>query len=234
MRIKSYQHLFLAAVSLCGLLVAGLWLVTAGKSWPGVLIERSILRNEAVSMDNFQAFWSTSAELIDTILPGSHLHLPGLVGYTLARSTNLPAHNHRAEILHQAEQRTRQALLRDPAAPHAWARLAWFLDIRQGSPIELLSALRMSMYLAPADTALVFWRIKTAARYQAFWNADFEHLLARQVAIGWRIAPHRLVQVAKTTQLHDWIRAVLSRNVADIDTFDAKFKKTGPGLPSKN
>ena len=108
------------------------------------------------------------------------------MAYTLVLDGRLPV-GRRAEILLQAERATRQALLREPAEPRAWARLAWFLHIRQGAAVQFLAALRMSMYLAPADTDLAFWRIKMAGPCRADWDAGFEQMLTRQVILGWRV-----------------------------------------------
>jgi len=222
--IRSRQHAVLAGMSLCLLAAACLWLANEGRNWPGVVMERAINRGEAVATDKLVAFWQDTREVGDTPLPGGHAHLPGLVGYTLAQDPNLPVFR-RAEFLLQAEQATRAALLREPADARAWARLAWFLDQRKGQASQLLDALRLSMYFAPADGRLVFWRVQTAAKYRPNWNADFEQLLARQVVLGWRVSPARLVHVVQTTNLRNWVREVLNNSGADMEQFDVRMNK---------
>lgn len=222
--IRSRQHAVLAGMSLCLLAVACLWLANEGRNWPGVVMERAINRGEAVATDKLVAYWQDTREVSDIPLPGGHAHLPGLVGYTLAQDSNLPIFR-RAEFLLQAERVTRAALLREPADARAWARLAWFLDQRKGQASQLLDTLRLSMYFAPADRRLVFWRVQTAAKYRPNWDAGFEQLVARQVVLGWRVSPARLVHVVQTTNLHDWVREVLNNSGADVEQFDARLNK---------
>ena len=225
MRVHSRQHLLLAGLALCGFVAACLWLAGEWRDWPGVMIERAIKQQEPVATDKLLAFWEPNKEMGSPALPGRNPHLAGLAGYTLAQDTSLAVFQ-RAEMLLQAEQLTRAALSREPADARAWARLAWLLDSRKGPTDQLLAALRMSLYCAPADVHLVFWRLRSAATYRSAWDADLESLLARQVILGWRVSPARLAKVAKAGALQDWMRTVLHDHGADTDQFDARLRKS--------
>lgn len=222
---RPLQPFVIAGLALGGLVVAGLWLATAWQAWPGVVLESAVNHKEAVSPRTVMAVWERSRGLEEATLPGPHLHFAGLAGYKLVQDPGLSVYR-RAEILLQAERATRQALLREPAEARAWARLAWFLHIRQAAAGQPLAALRMSLYLAPADRDLVFWRLKMAAGYRAAWDADFEQLLRRQVSLGWRISPTRLVKTAKAARLEDWVRGVLSSDPEALEGFDALGRKS--------
>lgn len=225
MSARPLQPLLIGGLALCGLVVAGLWLTTAWRAWPGVVLESAVNHKETVSQRTTMAVWQRSEGLENAPLPGPHVHFPGLAGYKLVQDTSLPVFR-RAEILIQAERATRQALLREPAEARAWARLAWFLHIRQAEASQPLAALRMSLYLAPADKDLVFWRIKMASSYRAAWDADFEQLLTRQVILGWRISPARLAKTAKAAKLQEWVRSVLSSDSEELERFDALVRKS--------
>ena len=220
MIVRRSQYVVIAGISLCLFAASVQWFAEELRNWPGVLMERALNRKEVVLTSKLLEFWEQNKVTGQNVsLPGSHPHLPGLVGYTLVRDNSISVFR-RAEILLQAEQATRKALNYEPADARAWARLAWFLDMRKGSTAQLIAALRMSIYVAPADAALVFWRLQMAAKYRAAWDRDFEDLLVSQVKIGWRVSPSRLVQIVKAGKLLDWARIVLNRNSVDDDLFE--------------
>ncbi len=173
----SRQGMLITAIALLGLVPAILWLWTAWQQWPAHLVQRAISRGEPVDTVTLQRIWADTQGVEGSILPGRHLHLPGMIGQLLLERDELPA-DHRREIQLIAEQAARRALARDPADARAWARLAWFVELRRGPAAEILAALQMSHYLAPTDPALLAWRDKAAARSGA------EIPLARQALPG--------------------------------------------------
>jgi hypothetical protein len=214
----------IAAAALIGMATSALWLGTAWKSWPGTLLERALNRKETVPPGSLKVLWEKSRNLEQSVLPGTHLHLPGLIGEKLVQNRHITAVQ-RVAILLESERAAREALRRDPAEPRAWARLAWFLQLRQGPAAQILSALRMSMYLAPNDRSLLFWRIEAAGPHRASWDAGFEELLKRQVHIGWRVSPGRLVKAARTAGMQDWVRSLLGEQPDDLNRFDQLLTK---------
>ena len=224
MTARSFELAVIACIAFIGLASATSWLVTVSASWPAVLLERAVTLKEKVPQASLLSVWEKSRYLDTALLPGPHLHLPGLAGQQLLEGASL-SHEYRAEVIQEAEQATRSALLRDPATPRSWARLAWFQQLRQGSPYGILDAVRMSAFLAPSDRGLVFWRLTTAAAYRPYWDAEFEGMLRQQVLIAWRISPSRLAAVAKAARLHEWIRSVLDADSEALTRYDQEFAK---------
>jgi len=159
----SRQGVLIGAIALLGLVPTCLWLWTAWQQWPAQLVQRAISRGEPVDTATLQRVWADVQGVEEGLLPGRHLHLPGMIGQLLLERADLPAAQRR-EILLTAEQASRRALARDPADARAWARLAWFIELRRGPAAEMLAALQMSHYLAPTDPALLAWRDRAAAR----------------------------------------------------------------------
>ena len=225
MNVRNMQLPLIAAAALIGMATSALWLVTAWKSWPGTLLERALNRKEAVPPGSLMVLWEKSRKLEQSFLPGTHLHLPGMIGEKLVQNRQI-AVAQRITILLEAERAVRVALRREPAEPRAWSRLAWLVQFRQGPAAQILAALRMSMSLAPTDLALLFWRIEAAGAHRASWDAGFEELLKRQVHIGWRVSPARLVKAARTAGMQDWVRSLLSGQPDDLDRFDHLLTKS--------
>jgi len=159
----SRQGVLIAVIALLGLVPACLWLWTVWQHWPALLVQQALSRGEHVDTATLQRVWADVQGVEGSILPGRHLHLPGMIGQLLLERADLPAAERR-EILLTAEQAARRALTRDPADARAWARLAWFVELRRGPAKEILAALRMSHYLAPTDPGLLAWRDNAAAR----------------------------------------------------------------------
>lgn len=225
MNLRIMQLPLIAAAALIGLATSALWLGAAWKSRPGTLLERALNRKETVPPESLKVLWEKSRRLEQSVLPGLHLHLPGLIGEKLVQDRRITVVQ-RVAILLESERAVREALRRDPAEPRAWARLAWFLQLRQGPVAQILSALRMSIYLAPNDRGLLFWRIEAAGAHRASWDAGFEELLKRQVHIGWRVSPARLVKAAGTAGLQDWIRSLLSEKPEDLKRYEQLLTKS--------
>jgi hypothetical protein len=225
MNVRNMQLPLIAAAALIGMAASALWLGTAWKSWPGTLLERAFDRKEAVPPGSLMVLWEKSRKLEQSLLPGTHLHLPGMIGEKLVQNRQI-AVARRLEILLEAERVVREALRREPAEPRAWSRLAWLVQFRQGPAAQILAALRMSMYLAPTDLGLLFWRIEAAGVHRASWDAGFEELLKRQIHIGWRVSPARLVKAAKTAVMKDWVRSLLGEHPGDLERFDQLLTKS--------
>ena len=224
MTARPVELAVIACLAFIGVASAILWLATVSASWPAVLLERAVTLKEKIPPASLLSVWEKSRSLDTALLPGPHLHLPGMVGQQLLEGAALSG-EHRAEVLQAAEQATRSALLREPAAPRAWARLAWFQQLRQGSPYGILDAVRMSAFLAPSDRGLVFWRLTTAGAYRPYWDADLETMMRRQVLLAWRIKPSRLAAVAKATHLHEWVRSILDADPEARTRFDQELAK---------
>ena len=160
---QGVEGLLIASWSIICLAIAGLWLWTSWHHWPGVLLQRATTRGEKLDTATLMRLRDDLFGVEEAIIPGRHLHLPGMVGQLLLLQVDIPA-GERQKILNAAESATRRALSRDPADARAWARLAWFIELRRGPPEEILAALTMSRYLSPADPALQAWIAKKWGR----------------------------------------------------------------------
>jgi hypothetical protein len=185
------QLLVLTAFFLAGWAAAALWVVTAHKSRPGVMLERRVTLGEPVPDSLLIRRWNQVEGLERTILPGRHVHFPGLVSQLVIMNPRL-SFDLQAAALARGEASTLNALAREPADAHAWARLAMFRHLKGGPSREVVSALRVSIYAAPAMKSLVFWRIRMAGLCRAHWDPEFENLVKRQIVLAQRISPRRL------------------------------------------
>lgn len=214
----------LTGVSLCFWAVSLLWLNTAWRSWPGMQLERSLNQKKLISTASLMIIWKEGYNLANAFLPGSHLHLPGIIGEQLIQNGRLPL-GRRAEIFLAAERSIKTALMRDPAEPRAWARLALIRSLRQSAPADIFSALQMSVYLAPADRNLLFWRLQLAIPHYRNWTPELKELLTRQVIIGSRISPKELASAAQTEPVQAWIHEILVEDTPSLILFDNELKK---------
>ena len=218
------QLSLIAEVTFCFLAASLIWLNTAWRSWPGVQLQRSLDQKLVISADSLLSIWEEGNTLANTFLPGTHVHLPGLAGEQLLQKEKLTV-GRRAEILLATERSIKTALLRDPAEPRAWARLALIRSLRQSAPADILSALQMSVYLAPADKNLLFWRLKLAAPHYRDWAPELKELFARQVVIGSRISPKELASAAQTEPVQAWIHEILVEDTPSLILFNNELKK---------
>jgi len=213
------QLLILTLLALAGLGASGLWLWTAQKSCLGLMIERRISQDQPVSPKTLVQVWEQSRNLEQAVLPGRHLHLPGLLSQFIVFNHELPREL-RAEALVEGQESAHMALARDPAHAHAWARLAGYSYIFNGPSPDTLAALKMSIYAAPAKRSLMFWRLNLAGACRDYWNEEFEDLIRRQIILAWRISPPRLAEIAVESDMVNLTRQVLSRSPQDLQRFE--------------
>lgn len=160
---QGWESMLVAAWAMICLALAGVWLWTSWHHWPGVLMQRAMSRGEKLDTATLMRLRDDLLGVEETLLPGRHLHLPGIVGQLLLLQVDIPP-GERRQILDTAENATRRALARDPADARAWARLAWFIELRRGPPEEIRATLTMSRYLAPADPSLQAWIARKAGQ----------------------------------------------------------------------
>jgi hypothetical protein len=200
---KKVHLLILTAIFLAGLVAAATWLATAHQTWPLVMLERNINRGKEVSQKTLIRAWEQVQSLDSTFLPGRHVHVPGLVAQLVIMDDGLPIHL-RAEALVQGKESILNALAREPANAHAWARLAMFRHMENGPSPGIVSALRMSVYAAPAMKSLIFWRIRMAGLCYVHWDPAFENLLKWQILLAQRISPRKLDKALSGTNMELW------------------------------
>ena len=192
--MRNLQIWVIVGVALVGFFASGLWFYTGQKSWKGVMLERKVNRGEDISAETLVQVWDHVRDLDRMFLTGRHVHLPGLASRLVVADENI-AIEKRAEVLVAGEDSVRNALAREPANSHAWARLAWFRYVQGGPSKDVVDALRMSIYTAPAKNSLLFWRIEMARLNRDYWTPEFEHLVNRQTAYAARVSQKQLDEV---------------------------------------
>lgn len=200
--MRRFELILVGVVAVVGLLAAGVWAYTGVKSWKAEMLERKVNMGGEVSPETLVEVWEQARGLDETFLTGTHVHLPGLAAQMVVLEDRLPMAI-RVEALMDGEASVRNALAREPAHSHGWARLAWFEQFQNGPSPRVVDALRMSIYTAPAKKSLLLWRIETAGVNREHWDDEFENLVRRQVVYGERVAPGRLEEVLESTGMED-------------------------------
>ena len=192
--LRQGQLLFIAVFALSGLIVSGLWFYTAQKSWKGVMLKRTVDQKMTVSEETLVNVWEDIRELDQSFLPGRHVHFAGLANWLVIKDQRVPI-DIRTKAFLESEEKLLNALAHEPMDAGAWARMAWLWYLQEGPSTKVVSALRMSVYTAPAKRDLVFWRIQMAGLNREYWDDGFESLMQRQVVYGSRISERRLEAV---------------------------------------
>ena len=167
--------LFLLFAIVLGLMV--FWFVHSLKTWRASQVEHLLIRDLPVPVETLTETLAQSWNLDQTLMPGMHLHTPALLAASLIAAQDNGATLNR-ELMLRARESTRHALCREPANTSAWARLSFFRYFLDGSSTEVVEALRLSIYTAPADPYLIFWRLGLAAHNHAFWNDQMADSMA--------------------------------------------------------
>lgn len=217
--MKTIQLKGIAAAAFILLILSGIWLWTGAQSWKGVMLERGFEQDREFSDQALKQAWKSSRDLHEKLLPGRHVHYPGLAAQLLILDERIEPRTG-AQVLLRGRDSMYIALAREPAHAHAWARLAWVEHMLQGPSPEAVSALAMSMYAAPADRSLVFWRISMSAANQTYWDPGFESMIRRQVIHAWRISPGRLARTVVETDMVEKSRQALAAAREDLERFD--------------
>ena len=217
--MRRLELVAVAVIAVAGLAAAGLWAWTGQKSWKALMLERQVRMERQVSPKTLLEVWDRAQDLDKTFLPGTHVHLPGLVAHMMVMENRIPVEK-RAAALVAGDASIRNALAREPAHAHGWARLAWFDQLYNGPSPDVVAALRMSVYTAPARNSLLFWRLESAGANSEYWDADFKNLLRRQVMYAWRVSPQRLAETVAKTPMEPVAADALSGSPEDEKHFE--------------
>jgi len=113
------------------------------------------------------------------------------------------------------------ALAQAPADGFAWADLALARLRRDGPTPTGLAALRMSVAAAPAERALVAWRLAVLFDHQSLFGPDDERALAQQILAGWQADPNGTVKVLSERRSVDMLRRALAEDPAALERLGA-------------
>jgi hypothetical protein len=212
---KTFQLLFITTIALVGFGLSSLWLGTAQKAWKADMLKRITNQGRRIPNMLLLELWQKSENLDQTLLPGGHLHRPGLIAHLLLMDGTLPTEL-RSSVIDKGTEALCTALSREPADSLSWARLAWFRYLSKGAAPAVVAALRMSIYTAPAQKNLLLWRIHMAGLNLAYWDKDFEELLRRQIYLAWRISPARLNKAVTGTLMEKMVKETTTRSSGGI------------------
>ncbi|WP_155524652.1 hypothetical protein [Oleisolibacter albus] len=192
----------------CGTLVLALVTAVAGlaAAWPALVrlpgdeLVPSVLRFQPLSPAEIERF-ETSRRLGSASDQKQMGRLR--LGQALVTSDPVLA----VHLLDEAIGRLEQGLSAAPADTAAWAALAFARLRRSGPGDASLSALRLSISMAPAEATLVVWRVGLLLAHESLLGADDRQLLAQQIRAGWIFAPVQLVALLRQhghlSLLHD-------------------------------
>lgn len=118
----------------------------------------------------------------------SQLHyLRGLDPYTPALE-RLPAYE-------EAEAEAVNSLLRAPAQPEVWLRLATIRWVLHDEPENIVEPWKMSVFTGRTHSALYAQRVELGLAHRAYLDEEAVAMLRDQLLLAWRTHPGTLIQV---------------------------------------
>lgn len=100
----------------------------------------------------------------------------------------------------------RNALVRGPARPYGWIRLAQAQYLRDPSSDAIVPLLRVSYQAAPAEPRLAYERLKLVYAVRDRLDAAMEDMAARDVRLVLLYGRHRAAEFARDRFAFPWMR----------------------------
>lgn len=113
-----------------------------------------------------------------------------------------------------------ESLLRAPANPAAWMRLASVRWILHEEPETIVDAWKMSVFTGRMHTALFAKRVEVGLAYYEYLDEEGQAMLRDQLQLAWRLRPQGLVHV-------------MQRRDRDLAITRWLFAATNPGMLSE-
>ncbi len=224
---RSKELVLILLVTLIGMGMALMWLVSAARAWPVLQVARLLTREQPVATERLVSVLEKAWELNTPFLPGRQNHAPILLAARLY-SVQDSAEREKGDLLHQGALAARQALAREPANAQTWARWAYFEYVMNGPSAATSDALRLSIYTAPANPNLLYWRLGLLARHQAFWDYQMVELIRSQILLAWRANPKLLVDTIQQHGLTAITRLILAPHPNQLRQLDSRLEQQAP------
>lgn len=136
-----------------------------------------------------------------TILP-HHRYWEGLsLLYFLQANDMQRALHDRREAFERSIVAAEASLLRSPAQPRAWLRIAQARAWLRFTPDEVIEALKMSIYTGRMEPSLFITRLALGLSYQQRMDEEGRAMLRDQLLLTWAIQPRELSTAVKSGQL---------------------------------
>jgi hypothetical protein len=223
--MRRYEHAFLMILFLAALSCSGVWLWTEiSYHRVSVLVDQTIV-GKAPSPEELFDVLAKFRNPRSEILPGNHLFDESTLAIGAAERLDLPEAK-RLQWIKQTRESLYEALMREPANSRGWMYLAYTTWLMDGPGINVVKALRMSIYSGPANRQILLWRLKLAGLNRDFWDSDFRNLLKGQIDIAWDNDQKSFAEIADTFHLKDLAQKTLSDNPEELARFEAVSSRT--------
>jgi len=194
-RIKKHSStVLILSGAVTAFFAASLWIFSTAGTWRNQQMERLLAGGNQTDLEMlYYVLEQGSPE--EALLSGAHLHIHSLVAadlYAALKEETENVHDVLAEGIISAQT----ALGLEPADAYAWARLAYFLHELDGPSPQVLNALHMSVYTAPSDPDLIYWRLGMTVHNHTHWNEQDYAWILRQIRLAWSINPGKTSRIA--------------------------------------
>ncbi len=132
----------------------------------------------------------------------------------------------RVELARQAAEALREGLLRGPAGPHSWIRLAYARMIETGPSPEVAALLEQSLEAGGFVGEITVSRLELLLRNWDHLPPDARTLTGKQLRFAWKRDRRRLIEIAKQTNRAHIIRFAIRSMPGALDQFDAALAKS--------
>lgn len=139
----------------------------------------------------------------------------------------------RARLLADAEAHVSEGLLRNPAEPFAWIRLALLRHMRGAEPRDIVVALMQSVDMGPNTNPIWLLRAQLLLTYSEALNEDERHRLGSQLRTIWTATPRSHQELRKPLLTLAWLLGkleVLEAALSDDPETRAQFEAAAKGL----
>lgn len=208
-RIKNHSaSIVILSVAMIAFIAASLWLSSTTGAWRMLQVDRILAGGDQVDPEILHQILA-QGNPDKAVSAGASLHSHSLVAAALYAESKEESEAAR-KVLIEGKISAQTALSLEPADAYAWARLAYFRHELDGPSPRVLNALRMSVYTAPSDSDLIFWRLGMTAGSHTYWDDASMDWIYRQILTGWSINRKMLVQTAEAYGFLSLVRMVLA------------------------
>ncbi len=136
-----------------------------------------------------------------------------------------PADPRRSALARQAAEALREGLVRAPAQPHSWLRLAYARVIETGPSPEIAALLARSVEAGPFVGEITISRLELLLRTWHDLSPDLRSYARKQVRYAWKNDYRGLIKAAKRSDRAYIIRFALRAVPGALDQFDAAIPR---------
>ncbi len=136
-----------------------------------------------------------------------------------------PEDPRRSALARQTAEALREGLVRAPAQPHSWLRLAYARVIETGPSPEIAALLAHSVEAGPFVGEITISRLELLLRTWGDLSPDLRSYTGKQVRYAWKNDHRGLIKAAKRSDRAYIIRFALRTVPGALDQFDAAMPR---------